>query len=45
MPYYYVGFFCGSDALRSPNENYGISNYFKGIETIALFHRQFAAVR
>jgi hypothetical protein len=45
MPYYYVGFLYVSDALHSPNENYGTFNYFKGIETIALFHQQFAAVR
>ena len=31
-----------SDALHSPNEKYDIVNYYKGIETIPLFHKYFA---
>jgi acetylornithine deacetylase/succinyl-diaminopimelate desuccinylase-like protein len=31
-----------SDALHSPNEKYDIYNYYKGIETLPLFHKYFA---
>ncbi|HWD87486.1 MAG TPA: dipeptidase [Mucilaginibacter sp.] len=37
-----MGFGLDSDALHSPNEKYDIYNYYKGIETIPLFHRYFA---
>jgi acetylornithine deacetylase/succinyl-diaminopimelate desuccinylase-like protein len=37
-----MGFGLDSDALHSPNEHYGIFNYFKGIETIPRFFRHFA---
>lgn len=37
-----MGFGLDSDALHSPNEHYGIFNYFKGIETIPYFHHYFA---
>ena len=30
-----------SDAIHSPNEHYGVFNYFKGIETIPLFFKYF----
>ena len=36
------GFGLDSDALHSPNEHYGLFNYYKGIETIPLFYRNFA---
>ncbi len=36
-----MGFGLDSDAIHSPNEHYGIDNYLKGIETIALFHSYF----
>ena len=36
------GFGLNSDNIHSPNEHYGIFNYLKGIETIALFHHYFA---
>jgi len=39
-----MGFGLDSDAIHSPNESYGIFNYLKGIETIVLFHHQFAAL-
>ena len=29
-----MGFGLDSDAIHSPNEHYGLFNYFKGIETI-----------
>lgn len=37
-----MGFGLDSDAIHSPNEHYGLFNYYKGIETIPLFHRYFA---
>jgi acetylornithine deacetylase/succinyl-diaminopimelate desuccinylase-like protein len=37
-----MGFGLDSDALHSPNEKYDIFNYYKGIETIPLFHKFFA---
>ena len=36
------GFGLDSDALHSPNENYGLFNFFKGIETIPLFYKHYA---
>ncbi|WNJ18837.1 dipeptidase [Pontibacter sp. G13] len=37
-----MGFGLDSDAIHSPNEHYGVFNYLKGIETIPLFHKNFA---
>ncbi len=37
-----LGFGLDSDAIHSPNEHYGVFNYFKGIETITLFYKHFA---
>ncbi len=37
-----MGFGLDSDALHSPNEHYGLFNYYKGIETIPLFHKYYA---
>lgn len=34
-----LGFGLNSDAIHSPNESYGLKNYFKGIETIILFYK------
>ena len=36
-----MGFGLDSDAIHSPDEHFGIFNYFKGIETIPLFHENF----
>jgi acetylornithine deacetylase/succinyl-diaminopimelate desuccinylase-like protein len=36
-----MGFGLDSNHIHSPNENYGIFNYFKGIETFPRFHRYF----
>ncbi|WP_027000816.1 dipeptidase [Eisenibacter elegans] len=36
------GFGLDSDAIHSPNEHYGLFNYYKGIETIPLFFKHFA---
>jgi acetylornithine deacetylase/succinyl-diaminopimelate desuccinylase-like protein len=35
------GFGLDSDAIHSPNEHFGVFNYFKGIETIPLFYKYF----
>jgi acetylornithine deacetylase/succinyl-diaminopimelate desuccinylase-like protein len=37
-----MGFGLDSDSIHSPNEHYGVVNYFKGIETIPLFFKNFA---
>lgn len=37
-----MGFGLDSDAIHSPNESYGLFNYYKGIETISLFYRHYA---
>ncbi len=37
-----MGFGLDSDALHSPNEHYGIVNYFKGIETIPYFFKYYS---
>lgn len=40
-----MGFGLDSDAIHSPNEHYGVFNYFKGIETIPLFYKYFAEMK
>ena len=37
-----MGFGLDSDDIHSPNEHYGVFNYFKGIETIPLFFKYYA---
>lgn len=37
-----MGFGLDSDDIHSPNEHYGLFNFFKGIETIPLFFKYFA---
>jgi len=36
-----MGFGLDTDAIHSPNEHYGVFNFFKGIETIPLFYKHF----
>jgi acetylornithine deacetylase/succinyl-diaminopimelate desuccinylase-like protein len=36
-----MGFGLDSDAIHSPNEHYGVSNFFMGIETISKFYYHF----
>jgi acetylornithine deacetylase/succinyl-diaminopimelate desuccinylase-like protein len=36
------GFGLDTDAIHSPNEHYGLFNYYKGIETIPLFYKYYA---
>lgn len=38
----FMGFGLDSDNLHSPNEKYDLFNYYKGIDTIPLFHHHFA---
>jgi len=37
-----MGFGLDSDAIHSPNESYGLFNYYKGIETISRFYQFFS---
>lgn len=39
-----MGFGLDSDAIHSPNEKYGLENYYKGIETIPYFFKYFSAL-
>ncbi len=38
----FMGFGLDSDNLHSPNEKFGLENFYKGIETIPYFHKYFA---
>jgi acetylornithine deacetylase/succinyl-diaminopimelate desuccinylase-like protein len=40
-----LGFGLDSDAIHSPNEHYGLFNYYKGIETIPLFYKHYAKLK
>ncbi|MEP7321006.1 MAG: dipeptidase [Saprospiraceae bacterium] len=40
-----MGFGLDSDNIHSPNEKYGLFNFYKGIETIPLFHRHYAELK
>lgn len=39
-----MGFGLDSDAIHSPNEHFGLFNYYKGIETIPYFYKYFTAL-
>ncbi len=40
-----MGFGLDSDALHSPNEHYGLFNFYKGIETIPYFYKYYAELK
>lgn len=40
-----MGFGLDSDAIHSPNEKYGLFNFYKGIETIPLFYKHYAQLK
>ncbi|MBX7180337.1 MAG: dipeptidase, partial [Saprospiraceae bacterium] len=40
-----MGFGLDSDDIHSPNEHYGVFNFFKGIETILRFYPNYAALK
>lgn len=40
-----MGFGLDTDALHSPNEHFGVFNYFKGIETIPFFYEYFYSLK
>ena len=40
-----MGFGLESDAIHSPNENFPVENFYKGIETIPLFYKYFTEIK
>ncbi|MEM1215223.1 MAG: dipeptidase [Bacteroidota bacterium] len=40
-----MGFGLDSDAIHSPNEHYGVFNYFKGIETIPYYYQYYTELK
>lgn len=40
-----MGFGLNTDDIHSPNEHFGIENYFKGISTIPYFYEYYAALK
>ena len=40
-----MGFGLNSDDIHSPNEHYGLFNYFKGIETIPLYFKYYSQLK
>ncbi len=41
----FMGFGLNSDALHSPNEHFGLFNFYKGIETIPYFYKYYAEMK
>ena len=39
-----MGFGLDSDAIHSPNEHFGLYNFFKGIETIPRFYSHYTSL-
>lgn len=40
-----MGFGLATDDIHSPNEHYGVENYFKGISTIPYFYQYYATLK
>lgn len=40
-----MGFGLDSDNIHSPNEHFGLFNFYKGIETIPIFHKNFSTIK
>ena len=40
-----MGFGLDSDAIHSPNEHFGLFNYYKGIETIPYFYQYYTELK
>ena len=40
-----LGFGLDSDAIHSPNENFGLFNFYKGIETIPYFYKEYRDIK
>ncbi len=40
-----MGFGLESDAIHSPNENFPVANFLKGIETIPYFYKYFTEIK
>jgi acetylornithine deacetylase/succinyl-diaminopimelate desuccinylase-like protein len=40
-----MGFGLDSDDIHSPNEHYGLFNYYKGIETIPLYFKNYTELK
>lgn len=40
-----LGFGLNSDVIHSPNENFGLDNFYKGIETIPYFFKHYAELK
>ncbi|TDL99877.1 MAG: dipeptidase [Flavobacteriaceae bacterium] len=40
-----LGFGLNSDVIHSPNENFGLRNFFKGIQTLPIFYRVFSELK
>ena len=40
-----LGFGLDSDAIHSPNEHFGLFNFYRGIETVPYFYKEFAALK
>ena len=40
-----MGFGLDSDSIHSPNEHFGLFNFYKGIETIPYFYQNYAELK